>query len=133
MPVIQLARRLRNGTEADFDSIQQISESLAEFRHERDWTPYHTPQNLAISITIEAAELLEHFQWASDDEVASNVAENPEAVAAELADVAIYVLQLAQVLGISLSDAIRAKIAENAVRYPVSLARGNHRKHDQLG
>jgi NTP pyrophosphatase (non-canonical NTP hydrolase) len=115
-----------------FDSLAYISERLSHFRQARLWERFHTPKNLAISVSIEAGELLEHFQWRSDDEVEAHLRDHETAVASELADVAIYVVQLADALGVSLADAIGTKLDENAERYPIALARGNHLKHSEL-
>jgi NTP pyrophosphatase (non-canonical NTP hydrolase) len=114
------------------DSIAFVTEELVRFRHDRAWEPFHTPKNLGVSIVIEAGELLEHLQWLPDDEIPAYVENHRAEVAEELADVAIYVMQLAEVLGISLSEALAAKLALNAERYPARLARGNSTKHSEL-
>ncbi|HYM54855.1 MAG TPA: nucleotide pyrophosphohydrolase [Solirubrobacteraceae bacterium] len=114
------------------DSIEFVTGQLALFREERDWGRFHTPKNLAVSIMIEAGELLEHFQWIGDEEIPGYVAQHRADVAEELADVAIYVMQLAEVVGISLADALRDKLALNAERYPLRVSRGSHAKHTQL-
>lgn len=114
------------------DSLRTIADRLREFRDERDWHRFHTPRNLAMSIAIECGELLEHFQWKCDEELAAYVAKREDEVAEELADVAIYLVQLAETLDISLGDAIAAKIATNDQRYPSKLARGSALKHTEL-
>jgi NTP pyrophosphatase (non-canonical NTP hydrolase) len=114
------------------DSLRTLADQLRAFRAEREWDRYHTPKNLAVAVAIEAAELLEHFQWHTDDEVAERLAHDPGPVAEELADVAIYLVQLADAAGVDLLDAIVEKIERNAERYPVSLARGNNRKYTEL-
>lgn len=114
------------------DSLDQITERLRAFRIARDWQRYHTPKNLAVSVAIECGELLEHFQWRSDDEVQEHLETQRQEVAAEIADVAIYAIQLADVAGIRLADAVDAKLAANAERYPVELAHGSRRKHTEL-
>jgi NTP pyrophosphatase (non-canonical NTP hydrolase) len=116
----------------DYDSLAYVGGQLELFRDERDWGQFHTPKNLALSVSIEAAELLEHFQWIGDDEVAGYVAEHREDIAEELADVLIYVIQLAQVLGISPSGALASKLALNAERYPVRASRGSSAKHTAI-
>jgi dCTP diphosphatase len=121
-----------DGTSPAHDSLSAIARVLRDFREARDWQRFHTPRNLAMSIVIECGELLEHFQWVSDEDVAAHVAAREEDVAEELADVAIYVVQLAETLGISLADAIAAKIERNEERYPVVLARGTAVKHTEL-
>jgi dCTP diphosphatase len=114
------------------DSIEYVTAQLARFRDEREWARFHTPKNLALSLAIEVGELLEHFQWIADDDVPAHVAEHGAEVAEELADVALYVMQLADVLGVSLADALRDKLALNAERYPAHAARGSSAKHTQL-
>jgi NTP pyrophosphatase (non-canonical NTP hydrolase) len=118
--------------EQDYDSLAYVGGQLELFRDERDWSQFHTPKNLALSVSIEAAELLEHFQWIRDDEVADYVAEHREDIAEELADVLIYAIQLAQVLGISPSSALASKLALNEQRYPVRASRGSSAKHTAL-
>lgn len=114
------------------DSIEYVGSQLTLFRDERDWGQFHTPKNLALSVMIEAGELLEHFQWIDDDEIPDYVARQRADVAEELADVTIYVIQLADVLGISLGGALRDKLALNAERYPASISRGSHAKRSRL-
>ncbi len=102
--------------------------ALLTFRHERDWEQFHTPKNLAIAITVEAAELLEHFQWTRETgrvEVASN---GP--VVEEIADVAILLTYLAHDLGIDLDAAVSQKLQINGQRYPVATSKGTAKKHD---
>lgn len=102
-------------------TINELRIAIRDFVDARDWRRYHTPKNLAMSIAIEAAEILEHFQWLTQEESRKRV-ENPEArtgVADELADVLIYCLSFANQAGIDLSDAVRAKLARNQFRFPV--------------
>jgi dCTP diphosphatase len=113
---------------APVGTLLEIETRLRDFRRDREWEQYHTPKNLAISVAIEAGELLEHFQWRSDADVAEYLRTNRDVVGEELADVAIYVIQLAEVAGVALMEAIETKIADNAARYPVEIARGNHQK-----
>ena len=102
-------------------------EALLAFRREREWDQFHTPKNLAIAISVEAAELLEHFQWSADSH--DKPAELSEEVGDEIADVAILLTYLANDLKIDLDSAVRRKLAINGVRYPVETSRGNARKH----
>jgi dCTP diphosphatase len=116
----------------DEDSLGAIAARLRDFRDARDWARFHTPKNLAISIAVECGELLEHFQWLDDEQGSAELKAKGAQVAEELADVAIYVIQLADTLNIPLGDAITAKIDENERRYPTDLARGNATKHNEL-
>jgi NTP pyrophosphatase (non-canonical NTP hydrolase) len=105
-----------------------LKEALRRFAAARAWEPFHSPKNLAMGLAIEAAELMEHFLWV-DSEASRQVVADPAklgAVADEMADVACYLLTLSNVLGVDLSDAIVAKIAKNAVKYPVEKYRGRY-------
>ena len=111
-----------------------LEERVRAFRDERDWRRFHRPKDLAASVAIEAAELLEHFQWRTDEESAAELAspEKREAVGREMADVLILLLSAADVMGIDLHAATLAKIEENARKYPVAKARGRADKYDRL-
>lgn len=108
------------------DPIDELQQRLRDFASERDWEQFHTPKNLAMAVSVEAAELLELFQWLTPQQ-SVDFAEEPEQRAqatAEIADVAIYLLRLADVLGIDVVSAIREKIDDNARRYPANVVRG---------
>jgi dCTP diphosphatase len=109
-----------------------LSERLQDFAQARDWEQFHSPKNLASALCVEAGELLEHFQWLTEEQSRALDPEKREAVATEMADVLLYLLQLASRLEVDLVDAAQRKIALNEQRYPVGLARGNSRKHDEL-
>jgi dCTP diphosphatase len=114
----------------DRTTIAELRQLVAEFVAERQWQVFHAPKNLAMSLAIEAAELMEHFQWLSVDEsrqVAGDAGALSE-VAEELADVTCYVVALANALGIDLSDAVRAKMLKNAAKYPADEFRGRYEK-----
>lgn len=100
-------------------NLDEWQARLRTFSEERDWLPFHTPKNLAMALSVEASELLEIFQWLTDRESLS-VMETREAehVRQEMADVLIYLLRLADVLGVDLATAVETKVSENAVRYP---------------
>ncbi len=103
----------------DQDSIQTLSKTLAVFAAERDWDQYHSPKNLSMALIVEVSELLEHFQWLTDAESRTLPMETHEAVRLEMADVFIYLVRLADILGINLLEAARDKIALNRVKYKV--------------
>ena len=103
---------------------ESVFEELRAFVAERNWSQFHTPENLAKSISIEAAELLECFQWSSDGE--------RERVIEELADVLTYCLMLADTLGVDPLAIVSEKLAETALKYPVDKAKGSSAKYDQL-
>ncbi len=102
---------------------------MAEFVDARDWRQFHNPKNLAMSVAIEAAELMEHFQWL-DLPAAAKISESPEQmqqIREELSDVLCYALSLANVLEIDVSTAVREKLVKNAVKYPIEKFRGKYR------
>lgn len=104
--------------------FSEVKKEVKKFVEDRNWDQFHTPDNLAKSISIEAGELLECFQWSSDYD--------PHAVKEELADVMIYCVQLADKLGISIEDAMVEKLRLNAEKYPVDKSYGNSRKYTEL-
>lgn len=107
-------------------TLEALKEAVRRFSAEREWEPYHSPKNLVMGLAVEAAELMEHFLWmdAEASRRITNDAARLEEVADEMADVACYLLNLSQVLGIDLSDAIVNKMAKNAVKYPADKYRG---------
>jgi NTP pyrophosphatase (non-canonical NTP hydrolase) len=113
-------------------SLSEIQDRIRTFRDERDWMQFHNPKNIAISISLEAAELLEHFQWRSFEESETHCEEAREEIADEMADIAIYLAELADNLGIDLLDAMESKLAKNAAKYPVEKAKGSHKKYSDL-
>ena len=114
------------------DPLQELREALRRFSAERDWEQYHAPKNLAMALCVEAAELLEHFQWLSEQESRSLGAQRLGAVREELADVLLYLVRLADTLDVDLIAAARDKLVVNAQKYPVDKARGNNRKYNEL-
>jgi dCTP diphosphatase len=112
--------------------VKDIVNKIKKFRDERDWMKFHDPKNLAVSIVIEAAELLEQFQWKDKKAVEQHIRDNREEVADELADVAIYLVELADNLGIDLIQAMNIKLEKNARKYPVEKAKGVATKYDKL-
>lgn len=104
--------------------MDDIKEELLMFQRERDWKKFHTPENLAKSISIEAAELLEHFQWQKEYD------ENE--VADELADVLIYCLYMADAMGFDVKEIILNKMEKNAIKYPIDKSKGNAKKYTEL-
>lgn len=94
--------------------------ALRQFAADRDWAQFHSPRNLATALSVEAAELLEHFQWLTDAQSQSLSEEKRVEVGYEMADVLLYLLQLADKLDIDLADAASRKMALNAVKYPVA-------------
>lgn len=112
----------------------EIEKRVRRFRDERDWKQFHKPKDVAVSVAIEAAELLEHFQWKSDAEVTAYLADpaHRAAVAAEMADVLLLLVSAADVTGVDLYAAALAKIDANAAKYPVAKSKGSATKYDRL-
>lgn len=110
----------------------ELRDRLRLFAREREWQRFHTPKNLAMALIVEAAELAEHFQWLTPEESGRLPADKQDKVRDELADVLVYLVELADVLDIDLVAAAHDKIAKNAAKYPVEKARGNARKYDEL-
>src|SRR5438270_3483618 len=111
-------------------TVSALREAMRRFMAERDWeqSPLHSPKNLSMGLSVEAAELMEHFLWV-DNEKSREVKDNPAAlaeIADEMADVACYLLALANTLGIDLSDAIQTKLVKNSQKYPVEKYRGKY-------
>ncbi|AKG38504.1 MAG: nucleotide pyrophosphohydrolase [Infirmifilum sp.] len=107
-------------------SLKNLEAQIVRFRDEREWKIYHTPKNLAISLIIELGELLEHFQWKTDEEILSAVRDEAKRkeIAYEIADVAIYLILLSHELGVDLEKAIVEKLQVNGEKYPVEKVKG---------
>ena len=114
------------------DGLAFLRDALRRFATERDWDQYHSPKNLAAALCVEAAELLEHFQWLTEDASKSLSAEQLSKVNEEMADVLLYLVRLADKLDVNLLDAAKRKIELNAQKYPASKARGSSRKYTEL-
>lgn len=102
------------------DSLEGLRDAMRTFAAERDWERFHLPKNLAMALIVEAAELVEHFQWLTAEESASLPPEKLEAVGEEISDVLLYLVRLADVLGIEPIEAARAKTVKNARKYPAT-------------
>ena len=114
------------------DSLQELRNALRQFAADRDWDQFHSPKNLAIALNVEAAELLEHFQWVSDVESAVIPPATRAKVREELADVFLYLIRLADKLDVDLTIAAAEKIQINAAKYPIEKARGSSKKYTDL-
>jgi NTP pyrophosphatase (non-canonical NTP hydrolase) len=112
---------------------KKLQKKLARFAADRDWEQFHNPKNLAIALSVECSELLEEFQWLTEDQ-ASRVMETPdlaERIREEMADIASYLLQLASKLDIDIEDALLKKIETNAAKYPVEKFKGSAKKYNR--
>ena len=113
-------------------SVAELRKLVADFVAQRDWSQFHAPKNISMALAIEAAELMEHFQWISP-EASREIPHDPDTLAAvgeELSDVFGYTLAMANELGIDISTAFRAKMVKNAEKYPAEEFRGKYRKDD---
>lgn len=112
--------------------LDDLKIALRKFAAERDWNKFHRPKNLAIALSVEVAELLEHFQWITDSSSSKLPGAKADQVEEELADVLIYLVRLADKLDVDLLEAANKKLKKNSAKYPVSKARGNSRKYTEL-
>ena len=108
---------------------QETIREVLKFRDDRDWKQFHNPKDLAISITLEAAELLEVFQWSAEDVICEN---KMDKIREELADVVNYCILMADVCGLDLDEIVRAKVKQNNEKYPVEKAFGSKEKYTEL-
>jgi dCTP diphosphatase len=113
-------------------TVAELKDLVGRFVDERNWRQFHTPKNLAMSIAVEAAELMEHFQWLTAEEslAVAGDAGKRGAVGEELADVVCYALALSNSLGLNLADAVERKMAKNAQKYPADEIRGRYGHDD---
>ncbi len=114
------------------DSIGELTRDIRSFVDARDWRQFHAPKELAVAITAEAGELLQHFVWQSPEQSIERARLRQKEIAGEVADVAILLFELADNLGLDLATVIREKLALNEQRYPVAKARGSNRKYNEL-
>ena len=112
-------------------SLDHIKHQLRKFAAERDWDQFHSPKNLAMALIVEAAELVEHFQWLKEEESASLSPDKLAEVEQELADIQIYLIRIADVLNIDLISAVDKKIQLNADKYPVEKVQGSSKKYSE--
>lgn len=128
-----VSRRIRRyGWGMSDKTVSELTAAVVRHRDEREWGQFHTPKELAISLCVESAELLGLMQWKTGEQLEETVAAKRQEIADELADVLHSILLLAKELNISLSDALLAKLAKDALKYPVHKARGKNLKYDEL-
>lgn len=125
----------RRGTDEGLTRVstfEDLTRQIIEFRDPRDWKQFHSPRNLAASISIEAAELLEIFQWNSDETLAEDAETNRTDIERELADIVIYCLLMAHDTSVDLQRAVQSKLTENDSTYPIGSSRGKRAKYTEL-
>ncbi len=115
----------------DTGEFQLLSEKVERFADERDWAQFHSPKNLSMALTVECAELMEHFQWLTESQSRKLNRRTRAVVSKELADIQIYLIRFSQVLGVDLMSASSSKLVENGRKYPVEKAKGSARKYTE--
>jgi len=111
--------------------MNALRDTLRKFVAERDWDKFHSPKNLASALSVEAAELLEHFQWLTEEQSRQLPPEKLAAVRDEMADVLVYLVRLADKLEVDLLAAVEVKMAKNAAKYPADKVRGSMKKYSE--
>lgn len=112
-------------------NLSEYTQRILAFREARDWKQFHNPKDLALSLTLEAAEVLEHFQWKTPDEIKEYLKENKDKVGDELADVFYWVILMAYDLNIDIMDAAEKKLLEIESKYPADKVKGSHAKYTE--
>lgn len=112
--------------------LSQLARDIVDFRDERSWKQFHNPKDLAISLVLEANEVLEHFQWKNAEEMGEHLEKNREDVADEIADTLYWILLMSHDFDIDLVAALERKMEKNRAKYPVERAKGSHKKYTEL-
>ena len=110
------------------DSLNELKQNLEDFVAERDWAQFHSPKNLAMALSVEASELMEHFQWLTEEQSSALLSEKLQQVREEIGDVLIYLTRLADKLGIDPAEAAFEKLEVNRIKYPADKVRGQSKK-----
>lgn len=113
-------------------NYSELAHHLRNFASERDWEQFHSPKNLAMALSVETSELVEHFQWLTEEQSSSLSSEDLAAVGDEIADIQIYLVRLSDRLGVDIGNAVDKKLAINADKYPISKAHGSALKSTKL-
>ena len=114
------------------NDIKNLTDQIIKFRDARDWRQFHNPKDLAVSLVLEATEVMEHFQWKNAEEMQRHIADHRDEIGEELADVLYWVLLMSHDLNIDIADALENKNKKNAAKYPVEKAKGKHTKYNKL-
>ncbi len=112
--------------------FKRLSKKISDFRDARDWKQFHNPKDVALSLVLEAGEVMEHFQWKNAAEIEEHVKTHKEDVGDELADVLYWILLMSKDLNIDIVQAIERKMKKNEKKYPVKKAKGKHSKYTEL-
>jgi len=114
------------------DKIKELTDRIIKFRDARDWKQFHNPKDVALSMVLEAGEVMEHFQWKDKEEVEEYLKQNKDDVAEEIADVLYYILLMSHDLNIDIEETLEKKIKKNESKYPVEKSKGNHKKYNEI-
>ena len=114
------------------DKLKKLTSEIIKFRDERDWKKFHNPKDVALSLVLEATELLEHFQWKNNEEISNYVEKSSNEVGEELADILYWVLLMSNDLKIDIGSALENKMEKNKSKYPINLSKGNNIKYNKL-
>ena len=112
--------------------IKRLTQEIINFRNRRNWKQFHNPKDVSLSLVLEAAEVMEHFQWKNADEIKDYVKKNKKDISEELADVLYWVLLMSHDLEIDIADALDKKLIKNETKYPVEKSKGKHTKYNKL-
>ena len=113
-------------------NINELTKRIIAFRDDRDWKQFHNPKDVALSLVLEASEVLEHFQWKNKEEIEKYIRTNKKDIGEELADVLSWVLLMSHDLEINILDALENKIKKNEQKYPIEKAKGRYTKYNKL-
>ena len=113
-------------------NLQELTNRILAFRDARDWKQFHNPKDVALSLVLEAAEVMEHFQWKNKEEMEKYIVTNKSDIGEELADVLYWVILMSADLNIDILKALEKKIKKNEEKYPVAKAKGKHTKYNKL-
>ncbi len=114
------------------ENLESLTQKIVAFRDARDWKQFHNPKDMALSLVLEASEVMEHFQWKNADEMKAYISNNKTEVGDELADVLSWILLMSHDFEIDILEALNRKIEKNNAKYPVEKAKGRHTKYTQL-
>ncbi|MDD5638565.1 MAG: nucleotide pyrophosphohydrolase [Candidatus Pacebacteria bacterium] len=112
--------------------MKELTNKIIEFRNKRDWKQFHNPKDVALSLVLEAGEVMEHFQWKNTEEMKTYIKENKSEIGEEIADVLYWILLMGHDLNIDVLDALDKKIKKNEEKYPAQKSKGNHTKYNKL-
>lgn len=113
-------------------SIQELTQEIIAFRDSRDWKQFHNPKDMALSLVLEASEVMEHFQWKDAQEMEEYIKLHKDEVGEELADVLYWILLMSHDLNIDILHSLQSKMKKNGAKYPIELSRGKHTKYNKL-